>query len=117
MALILTPEILRATYDLLTITEPFCKWNLPDGEDVKFKVVKNRKLCGWHEKFRKTHTICISQVFHGRMQPLLETMAHEMVHVHQWRHASLARGAEHGVSFKRYAAQVCKIHGFDLKLF
>lgn len=117
MALNLTPEILRAMYDFLNITEPFSKWNLPDGEDVKFKVVRNRQLCGWHEKYRKTHTICISSFFHGRTQHLLEVMAHEMVHVHQYRHASLARGTENGVSFKRCAGQVCKAHGFDLKMF
>jgi len=44
-------------------------------------------------------------------------MAHEMVHLHE-HHAGMCReDVEHSTAFKRLADQVCKVHGFDPKLF
>jgi hypothetical protein len=44
-------------------------------------------------------------------------MAHEMVHLHESQVGTGANGTLHGASFYRVAAQVCRFHGFDPKLF
>jgi hypothetical protein len=118
MALKLTPHVLRAAYDLLAATEPFIRWNLPDGEDVKFVVSRGRKLYGWHCKSHNSpHTIAASDGLIGQLHTLLETMAHEMIHLHGAQ-AGLRCATEHNAEFRKFAAQVCKVHtAFDQKNF
>lgn len=116
MTLPLTPDTLRAAYDFLATTPPFNKWNLPDGDDITFRVAKDRTLFGWHDKRRgKPHLIAISEYLVGQITTLMETMSHEMIHLHEER--SCIRG-NHGPAFKKFAEQVCKIHTcFDRKRF
>lgn len=115
MTLHLTPTILQAAYDFLNHTLPFRRWNLPDGEDVKFLVVRDARLRAWYRP--DPHRIAVSSACIGRPNALMEAMAHEMVHLYE-RHAGIYReDVEHSLTFKRLAAQVCKVHEFDLKLF
>lgn len=116
MTLPLNRDILRAAYDFLCETPPFSKWNLPDGDDVKFKVVRSGAYRGWHTFDGKQHVIAISAGAVGHTRSLMEVMAHEMVHVHN-HHSGAFRGSEHGAAFYRWAAVVCRVHGFDPKTF
>lgn len=111
MSLHLTPETLEAAYEYLRTTRPFCNWGLPDGEDIKFLVVRNL-LYGYFIDFKKV--IAISTFRIGRTDCLFETMAHEMIHVHL---DNFGVRSQHGKAFHRAAAQVCKEHGFDPKRF
>lgn len=115
--MVLTPDILRAAYNYLSETEPFVGWNLPDGEDIKFKVTHRKKAQGC------THCVVygdkcdfvieISDPHHDHTASLMLTMAHEMVHVHQ-RHNCINRAkASHGTDFLQLAQEVCTVHGFD----
>jgi len=110
MALKLTPEVLAAAYDFMTTTEPFSKWNLPGSDDIKFKAVKDRRLYGWliasHDKIE----ICVSSSCVGHTAKLMETMAHEMIHLHQ--HLT-GMPKNHGPTFQQILKHVCKVHGFD----
>jgi hypothetical protein len=115
MTLPLTPDTLRAAYDYLCTTPPFNRWNLPDSEDIVFRVARDRQHCGWYNK-KHRYVIAVSRHFIGRTLSLLETMGHEMVHLHAERTGAGGRG-EHSAAFKRWAAQVCKVHGFDPQLF
>lgn len=117
MTLPLTPDVLRAAYNYLNETQPFVRWNLPDGDDVVFKVVRDRNRCGWYLFDNGRHIIGVSTISIGRSSSLIELMAHEMVHLHERLVGTGARGTLHGASFYRYAAQVCRVHGFDPKLF
>jgi hypothetical protein len=119
----LTPEILRAAYNYLSETEPFNKWNLPDGEDIGFKVTKPAKgtgramgctHCIIHDPGdRCEFSIDISENHHHHTASLMLTLAHEMIHVHQ-RHNCVNRGKNsHDAAFKKYALEVCASHGFD----
>lgn len=115
MTLRLSPELLELTYDLLCHTAPFDRWNLPPGEDVTFKVIKSAALRGdycWDGQ----HTIRISSRSIGTLQTLTETMAHEMIHLHQQANGTVTRG-EHNAAFNKFAEQVCKAHKFDPKAF
>lgn len=116
MTLPLTPDILRAAYDFLSSTPPFARWNLPDGDDVRFIVSRDRALSGWHECDRKKHSIAISTVYVGHSTTLLAVMAHEMVHLHQV-HSGMAAGGDHNRAFHKLGARVCRYHGFDPRMF
>ncbi len=119
MALPLTPETLAAAYDLLCTTPPFNKWNLPDHEDVTFKVTKSKDyIAACRRSDKGNYLIEVSSSYVGRTAYLLETMAHEMIHVHEVGTGICKSGrSDHGVSFKKFAGQVCEIHGFDPKVF
>ena len=118
----LTEDILRAAYAYLAETPPFNKWNLPDAEDVKFVVGTRGRDQGECRTVvysqgtpdeRCDFTIMISKWHHNYTFTLLQTMAHEMVHVHQ-RHNCINRGKRsHGTDFKALALEVCECHGFD----
>lgn len=114
MTLKITPEVLRCAYDFLNSTDPFVRWNLPDGEDVTFKVVNDPSLYGWHEKKRGKHTIAVSQKIVGHTATLMGAMAHEIIHLHQ---SSSGMPLSHGPAFQKLSADVSKIHGFDPKAF
>lgn len=119
MTLPLTPDTLKAAYDFLCTTPPFSKWNMPDSEDVVFEVGKDPSMRGWHysDDGHGRHKIVISKRTIGQAIWLLMTMAHEMIHVHQHETKSHTKGAEHNGAFHKWAAQVCKVHAFDPKMF
>lgn len=116
MTLPLTPDTLRAAYDFLNTTPPFSKWNLPDGEDVAFKVVRDPSMRGWYRREDRRHTIGISSRTIGHNASLIGVMAHEMIHLHEANVKACGSG-QHSAAFHRWAGQVCKVHGFDPKLF
>jgi hypothetical protein len=114
----LTKDVLRAAYAYLAETEPFVGWNLPDAEDVEFKVTQKSRVQGeMHTyvvgdnafKFR----IDVSDIKHNHTFSLMMTMAHEMVHVHQRRNCINLTAKAHGQDFMVLAAEVCAAHGFD----
>ena len=116
MTLALTPDMLRTAYDYLCETPPFCRWNLPDSDDVRFLVVGDPTLRGWYKFDDARHVIAISRRCIGHTVNLIATMAHEMIHLHEQNAKACGRG-EHSAAFNRWAAQVCKAHGFDPFLF
>jgi hypothetical protein len=117
MTLPLDKEILAAAYDFLRTTPPFRTWNLPEAEDVKFKVVRTRRNYGRYLLANGTHTIEVSSGAVGHTTTLMTTLAHEMIHLHEWHANANRTGGEHTAAFKKWAAQVCRVHGFDPKWF
>lgn len=118
MTLPLSPDVLRAAYDYLNTTLPFSKWNLPDGDDVVFIVVRDPTVYGRHlHQDRRLHTIKVSSRSVGHTTTLMETIAHEMVHVHEEGTGVGRSDVEHSAAFKKWAAEVCRIHGFDPRRF
>ena len=117
MTLPLTKENLQAAYDFLSTTEPFNKWNLPEGDDVVFSVIRDPKLRGYYIFENKRHRIYVSASTIGHTQNLIGVMAHEMIHLHEQEAGMCRQDVEHSAAFKKLAARVCKIHGFDPKLF
>lgn len=117
MTLPLHPEMLAAAYDYLRTTPPFSRWKLPTSSEVKFRVVKDPTVRGWYNTRNGKHIIAISSGCVGFTSNLIETMAHEMVHLHQ-RSANLeTRDVQHNAAFKKLSERVCRFHGFDPKLF
>ena len=119
MSLPLDKEMLAAAYEYLRHTPPFSKWNLPDAEDVKFSTSRRPREAGRYQ-WDGNHNIIASIHGVGHTSTLMRFMAHEMIHLYLekmgWE--SKARSEEvHNAAFRKFAAQVCKYHGFDLKAF
>lgn len=109
----ITQETLIAGYQLLRVTTPFRGLRLPPSDDITFKLTKDKKLAGSCNLTDAT-VIEISSHFHSHLQPLLVTLAHEMIHV--WELHKFGK-ASHGEAFQKLAHRVCRAHGFDPKVF
>ena len=116
MALVLTPEILAAAYEYLRTTQPFVRWNLPEPDDVRFRVIRDRAVYGWHRREGKQHTIAISSAMIGHTTTLIGAMAHEMTHAHM-SETGMNKSGDHGAAFLRLTSEICRVHGFDHKSF
>lgn len=115
MTIKLTPDVIRAAYDYLNATDPFLKWNLPDSDDLSFAVASDKNNHGWLTTRRgKRPRLTISRAVVGHTLSLITTVAHEMIHLHQYL---TGMPQTHGPAFDRLKARVCKIHGFDPKAF
>jgi hypothetical protein len=120
MTLPITSESLAAVYEFLKTTPPFNKWNMPEGEDVKFIVCKMKDAFAQYQWDGTRDTISVSSSAVGHTRTLIEAMSHEMIHQHLWATGMESkRGGPkfHNAAFRKFAAQVCKHHGFDPKAF
>lgn len=117
MALVFNRDTLRAAYNFLNETPPFCRWNLPDGDDVEFRVVRNRRVFGWYQFKNGKHIIAISSANCGHMDTLLKTLCHELIHLHEENANACDPSTDHSKAFYRWAAQVCNAYGYDVKAF
>lgn len=119
MTLPLTKEVLAAAYDYLCTTPPFVSWNLPDSDDVKFRVTRSRKVFARYV-YDGDRTIEVSSASVGHSATLLEKMSHEMIHLHLEQTGMESKGGDdntHNMAFRKLAARVCNVHGFDVKAF
>ena len=114
MVLPLTKEMLASCYAYLATCEPFLKWNLPDSEDVTFKVSKSKSHFAQYI-WDGTHCIEVSSACVGYTSTLMETMAHEIIHLHLRLTGMESRSTN--PAFRKLAARVCGYHGFDPKGF
>lgn len=120
MTLPLTKEMLSASYGYLKETPPFVKWNLPEPEEVEFKVSRRTNEFGRYQLVGGKHTISISAVAIGHTSTLMSVMSHEIIHLHLEESDMESRSGSlntHNAAFRILAAQVCKVHGFDPKAF
>src|SRR5438067_11747929 len=115
-ALRLTPESLEGAYEFLRATLPFRRMNLPHADEILFRVMGTRDCFG-HFRGRSKRApdfneIGVSQRMVRSTDVLIATMAHEMIHLFQHESGSDSR-TDHNAQFRRIAARVCRIHGFD----
>lgn len=114
--------MLEAAYDFLRTTPPFLRWRLPESDDVVFRVLNSNKDFGAYHYQDGAHTIDCSCKMVGHTETLMSLMAHEMIHLRlaltgqEYKNIK-AKPTIHNAAFKRYAAQVCRYHGFDPKAF
>ncbi len=119
MTLPLTPEVLAAAYDFLRTTPPFSGWNLPEPEDIDFKVSRRTSEFGRYQLVGDRHIIAMSGAAIGQTATLMHYLAHECIHLHLEITGMESRGGPntHNAAFRKFATQVCKVHGFDPKAF
>lgn len=110
----LTRKALAAAYDYLRETEPFCKMGLPPSGAIRFEVVSRPEIFGEFDPVGARPTIRVSRKNIGHTVTLMATVAHEMLHLDQHQRDDRET---HGRRYKRKAARVCAVHGFDLQMF
>lgn len=105
----LTVPMLRHTYAMLRESAPMRRWGLPKSEGVEFKITRSALEYGSYRS--NPHEISISRCMVKSVGLLVETMAHEMIHVRQ-QIAGAKRVADgtlgHGDDFRRMALQTCE---------
>ena len=119
MTLPLTPEMLAAAYDFLSLTPPFDRWNMPPSEDVAFKISRSRK---WFARYRwngSRHVVEMSSNAVAYSDTLFAKLSHELIHLHLEELGMEGRGGPdtHSGAFRNLAEEVCKCHGWDPKAF
>jgi len=115
MTLRLTPDILASAYDFLRTTPPFKSWRLPEADDVAFHVVRDPAIyADFGVDDDGGPLIRVSLAKNGHTVTLLQSMAHEMIHLRQFQTGDKET---HGPRFQKVAAKVCAVHGFDHKTF
>jgi hypothetical protein len=119
MSLKLTKEILAACYESLRACPPIRGWKLPPASVIRFSVSRSKSEQGHYTRYVRSqeHFISISGAVIGRYHALAEVMAHEMIHLAQAIRKEETAGAQHNADFKRKAARVCRLLGFDPHLF
>ena len=79
MTLPLTAEMRAAAYDYLRATAPFNTWNLPESEDVVFRVSRRTGEFGRYQFADGRHTISMSAASIGQTTTLMRYLAHEAI--------------------------------------
>jgi hypothetical protein len=111
----LSPDGCAALYDAIRMHPPFCRWSLPESDEIEFHVVRDRKIFGQYH-YGDDHAIAISETVVGHWSTLSSTMAHEMIHLYQNLNNRQTK-AEHNVEFRKLASEVCAEFGFDPRCF
>lgn len=108
--MIITPRAIRAVYAMLRELPPFANWKLPPARKVTFVVMDLETHLGQQQKIGPRHTIYVSRARLSHLNKVVETVAHEMVHVYLDD-----RGVKvsHGTEFKKHKHQVAAAMGFD----
>lgn len=114
MTLHILPSHVEAVYDCLRAFDPFSSYDLPEGGEVEFVVSQHRDRAGDHRHTGVDHRITVSQYWIGSMDQLMQTVAHEMIHLIQ--HERKQRRT-HGAEFRRLAKAICETCGWDEKAF
>lgn len=119
MSLPLTPETMAAAYDFLRTTPPYKALRLPHSDEIIFRVTRDPRKFGHYRRDRyDRREIAISARCNGFTTRLLETMGHEMFHLHEDLIGILYKAnTEHGATFRGLAKRACRYHGWDLKAF
>lgn len=117
MSLEITPDIIRNAYEYLRSTKPFKHWKLPHSDKIKIKtILPNDKLGEWSIK-DKQHCISINDKLIGSTLNLMQTLAHEMIHLAQYILKQETPNTEHNKDFYNKIKIIAKYHGFDSKWF
>lgn len=113
------PKHLGVMYDMLRQLPPFDKWGLPGSEWIVFELPKRKDVLGEFIESSdgaKPHRIKVSAVSHDHVFNVLQTLAHEMLHLVQAIQKT-NNTAQHNADFRKRARAVCKEYGWDYKFF
>lgn len=110
----LSAQDLVQAYEFLYCRPPFAKWELPSSEQVHFRVIRSRMQMGEYDV--DPHTIMVSCRTCENWLQVLETVAHEMVHM-ACELKDYPNHPEHDKHFKRLAKQVCTAFGWETESF
>lgn len=119
MTLPLNPEMVAAGYEYLRTTPPFKGLRLPPSDAIIFRITRNpHKFGHYRRNYDEKREIATSTRCIGSTAKLLETLAHEMIHLHEDLIGLLYKSdTAHSATFRRLAKRACRHHGWDLRAF
>lgn len=110
----LTATVCQSVYDLLKLLPPFSKWKMPPSAGIIFKVNRSTMTLGTFDV--DPPVIALSSVMNKSMQDVLETMAHEMTHLHLERNGKGGH-EDHNEGFTSARDEVCLAWGWNKEKF
>ena len=114
----MTPKRLRAVYTLLQQAPPFDRWGLPPPTEVKFEVLSDEDHGEYSVDWDDRHYIAINADTHLTLHQVLESVAHEMIHLRQQMLGRFPGQKDaHNAEFRRLRRVVCRALGFDVQRF
>lgn len=114
-----SPQHIACMYDMLRQIPPFDKWGLPSSDWVSFEIPKRKDVLGEFIEVTgaaKPYTIKISSISHDHLFTIMQTLAHEMVHLAQ-SVKNTDNTSQHNLDFRKRSRSVCSIFGWDYKFF
>jgi len=112
----ITPERIAAIYDCLRAFPPFCRWRLPPSDEIEIRIGVQQDAFAHYHRERGEHAFEVSMLLVRDFDTLVQTVAHEMIHLHQAR-AGTETKAEHNREWHRLAAIVCRRFGWTTEGF
>jgi len=112
----ITPNQVAACYEMLRAFPPFSKWKLPEAESVAFHTRQLRNCHGVYQWDGKTHNITISTALVDSHASLVDTVAHEMIHLYQELRGTVTK-TMHNPEFHQLSRRVCNLFMYDKKRF
>ena len=110
----LTKRHLASMYNMLAIMPPFDRFKLASDARMEFVVNRASMSAGLYEP--DPHTISISKINNKHYHDVLQTMAHEMVHLALERQGRPDHH-NHCSEFNALGAEVCDLWGWNFKEF
>lgn len=109
----ITPLMMERSYLLLLAAPPFNKLKMPDVDEIEFHAVHMKGKDDADYRWNGSrHQIRVNIKRHKTYLHLLESMAHEMIHMYQ-EEACLNDRRSHGPMFRKLKMAVCRHHLFD----
>ena len=116
---LVTTRRLRAVYAFLQHMPPFERWDLPAVGTIRFEILRDSDAGEYFVDDRDRHHIAVNADTHITLLQMVETVAHEMVHLRQDLLGKLPeiKTEKHNQEFRRLARVVCRNLGFDVQRF
>ncbi len=109
-------HLIRQCYAHLRELPPFDRWALPSPDQVEFGILVGRDHAVYHND--GMHRIAVNDLTHTTHEQVMQTVAHEMVHLHQELVGRLPfKKDPHNADFRRWARLICKEFGWNVQTF
>lgn len=89
---------------------------MPHADEVEFGVTRHRDRQADHTHYLRTkeHIIRVSSYHVRTSLGLIEAVAHEMLHLRQWR---VRKSSGHDTWFNKTSARCARFHGWEIEVF
>lgn len=112
----ITPHHVEAVYECLRAFEPFTSLPLPAAEAVEFVVQQRSDIYAQYAHTGRDHQIKVSSALIGSFETLVQTVAHEMLHLAQVEEGTDSR-SQHNERWRTLARKVCRSMVWDERAF
>ena len=109
----LNAKFVHGLYCAFLKAPPFNTLLMPEPEEVYVYITNDKTIHGAMHKSRDHFQIHISRARCQKLDTIITTLLHEMVHLHFAFRGFNHTYATHDARFTRLAAKVCKVYNLD----